>query len=89
VTCPPRGELGISAWFRRDAARRGYLAFMHAWPRLPAVVLAASAALAMAASAPPAAKDGPDEDGPRLPAAIPAGAVIPEPLVVVPVRPDV
>jgi hypothetical protein len=62
---------------------------MHVWPRLPAFVLAASAVLALAASALPAAKDGPDEDGPRLPAAIPAGAVIPEPLVVVPVRPDV
>ena len=42
---------------------------MHAWPRLPAVVLAASAPLAMAASAPPAAQDRPDQDGPRLPAA--------------------
>lgn len=62
---------------------------MHPWPRLQAVVLAASAALAMAASAPPAAQDGQEEDEPRVPTSIPAGAVIPEPLVVVPVRPDV
>ena len=82
----------MSAKFRIDfllRARDRYLASMPRRSRVSVVLLAASAALAMAAFAAPASEDRPDEDGPRVPSAIPAGAVIPEPLVVVPVRPDV
>ncbi len=69
---------------------------MRCFARFP-IVACAAAALAVAGAAAFAraqdAKDGKEprdgKDGPSVPTSIPGGAVLPEPLVVVPVRPDV
>ena len=58
--------------------------------RASAAALAVVAAVASARAQDAAKGSGKDEDdGPSVPAAIPEGATLPEPLAVVPVRPDV